>query len=101
MVAGQSRDYLQVIQRGNLQYTGLVMAVRNLQSGGNYRQNGSWNGDHSSYIAEDSTEFLEESRIRELLLKYNKFMPVPIKFGMKTETLPLPEGQQKMLNLKL
>ncbi|MCT3805501.1 molecular chaperone HtpG [Elizabethkingia anophelis] len=43
------------------------------------------------HIAEDSTEFLEESRIRELLLKYNKFMPVPIKFGIKTETLPLPE----------
>ena len=43
------------------------------------------------HIAEDSTEFLEESRIRELLLKYNKFMPVPIKFGTKTETLPLPE----------
>lgn len=44
------------------------------------------------HIAEDSTEFLEDSRIRELLLKYNKFMPVPIKFGTKTETLPLPEG---------
>ena len=44
------------------------------------------------HIAEDSTEFLEESRIRELLLKYNKFMPVPIKFGTKKETLPLPEG---------
>ena len=43
------------------------------------------------HIAEDSTEFLEESRIRELLLKYNKFMPVPIKFGTKTETLPLAE----------
>ncbi len=43
------------------------------------------------HIAEDSTEFLEESKIRELLLKYNKFMPVPIKFGTKTETLPLPE----------
>jgi len=43
------------------------------------------------HIAEDSTEFLEKSRIRELLLKYNKFMPVPIKFGTKTETLPLPE----------
>lgn len=43
------------------------------------------------HIAEDSTEFLEESRIRELLLKYNKFMPVPIQFGTKTETLPLPE----------
>lgn len=44
------------------------------------------------HIAEDSTEFLEEGRIRELLTKYNKFMPVPIKFGTTTETLPLPEG---------
>ncbi|WP_407401472.1 molecular chaperone HtpG [Chryseobacterium sp.] len=44
------------------------------------------------HVAEDSTEFLEESKIRELLAKYNKFMPVPIKFGTKTETLPLPEG---------
>lgn len=43
------------------------------------------------HVAEDSTEFLEESKIRELLLKYNKFMPVPIKFGTKSETLPLPE----------
>src|SRR5690606_26771718 len=43
------------------------------------------------HIAEDSTEFLEESRIHELLMKYNRFMPVPIKFGTKTETLPLPE----------
>ena len=43
------------------------------------------------HIAEDSTEFLEENKIRELLTKYNKFMPVPIKFGTKTHTLPLPE----------
>nr|WP_321230710.1 molecular chaperone HtpG [uncultured Psychroserpens sp.] len=35
------------------------------------------------HIAEDSTEFLEENRISELLSKYNKFMPVPIKFGTK------------------
>jgi molecular chaperone HtpG len=35
------------------------------------------------HIAEDSTEFLEESRISELLVKYNKFMPVSIKFGTK------------------
>ena len=35
------------------------------------------------HIADDSTEFLEDSRIRELLNKYNKFMPVPIKFGTK------------------
>ncbi|MBC8757509.1 molecular chaperone HtpG [Kordia sp. YSTF-M3] len=43
------------------------------------------------HIAEDSTEFLEDSRINELLVKYNKFMPIPIKFGTKEETLPLPE----------
>ncbi len=43
------------------------------------------------HIADDSTEFLEESRISELLQKYNKFMPVPIKFGTRTETLPKPE----------
>ncbi|WP_178987816.1 molecular chaperone HtpG [Winogradskyella schleiferi] len=35
------------------------------------------------HIAEDSTEFLEEAKIRELLMKYNKFMPIPIKFGTK------------------
>lgn len=43
------------------------------------------------HIAEDSTEFLEEHRIGELLKKYNKFMPVPIKFGTRKETLPKPE----------
>jgi molecular chaperone HtpG len=35
------------------------------------------------HIAEDSLEFLEEARINELLVKYNKFMPIPIKFGTK------------------
>jgi molecular chaperone HtpG len=35
------------------------------------------------HIAEDSSEFLEESRITSLLNKYNKFMPIPIKFGTK------------------
>jgi len=35
------------------------------------------------HIADDEKEFLEESRIRELLTKYNKFMPIPIKFGTK------------------
>ena len=47
------------------------------------------------HIAEDSTEFLEEGRITELLTKYNKFMPVPIKFGTKTETLPKPEDAKE------
>ncbi|HEX8016410.1 MAG TPA: molecular chaperone HtpG [Flavobacterium sp.] len=43
------------------------------------------------HIAEDSLEFLEDSKIHGLLNKYNKFMPIPIKFGTKTETLPKPE----------
>ena len=43
------------------------------------------------HIAEDSLDFLEEYKIRELLNKYNKFMPIPIKFGTKKETLPKPE----------
>ena len=45
------------------------------------------------HIAEDSTEFLEESRIRELLNKYNKFMPIPIKFG--TKEINDPEHEPK------
>lgn len=44
------------------------------------------------HIAEDSLEFLEEHRIKELLVKYNKFMPVPIKFGTHTEG----EGDEKV-----
>ena len=47
------------------------------------------------HIDKESKEFLEDSRIRELLQKYNKFMPIPIKFGTKEETLPLPEGADK------
>ncbi len=47
------------------------------------------------HIADDSTEFLEKSRISTLLTKYNKFMPIPIKFGTKTETLPKPEGAKE------
>ena len=35
------------------------------------------------HIADDSLEFLEDTRITELLTKYNKFMPIPIKFGTK------------------
>ncbi|NDV45140.1 molecular chaperone HtpG [Flagellimonas sediminis] len=47
------------------------------------------------HVAEDSTEFLDDSKIRGLLVKYNKFMPIPIKFGTKTETLPKPEGAKE------
>ena len=37
------------------------------------------------HIADDSTEFLEESRILALLKKYCKFLPVEILFGKETE----------------
>ena len=47
------------------------------------------------HIAKDSKEFLEESRITELLVKYNKFMPIPIKFGTKEVNLPLPKDADK------
>ena len=47
------------------------------------------------HISKDSKEFLEESRIRELLIKYNKFMPVPIKFGTKEIEIPLPKDASK------
>ena len=35
------------------------------------------------YIGDDAEEFLEEGRIRELLNKYCKFLPIPIQFGTK------------------
>ncbi|WP_190811512.1 molecular chaperone HtpG [Flagellimonas sp. S3867] len=47
------------------------------------------------HVADDSTEFLEDAKIKELLTKYNKFMPIPIKFGTKTETLEKPEGAKE------
>ena len=43
------------------------------------------------HIADDSVEFLEEFKIRELLTKYNKFMPIPIKFGTKKEALQIAQ----------
>ena len=43
------------------------------------------------HINDDEKEFLEESKISELLTKYNKFMPVPIKFGTKEKELPKAE----------
>ena len=43
------------------------------------------------HIAEDSTEFLEEGKIRGLLTKYNRFNQVPIKFGTKKVNDPSHE----------
>jgi molecular chaperone HtpG len=40
------------------------------------------------YINADSEEFLEEHRISGILNKYAKFLPVPVQFGTKTESVP-------------
>ena len=45
------------------------------------------------YINADSEEFLSEHRIQQILDKYCKFLPVPIKFGKKTESVP--DGEDK------
>ncbi|AIG30282.1 molecular chaperone HtpG [Flavobacterium psychrophilum] len=45
------------------------------------------------HIAEDSLEFLEEAKISGLLNKYNKFMPIPIKFGTRTEKIEQKKGE--------
>ena len=46
------------------------------------------------HIADDSKEFLEESRITQILNKYCKFLPVEIKFGTKTEKIDDPKGKK-------
>lgn len=47
------------------------------------------------HISEDAATYLDESTIQRLLNKYNKFMPVPIKFGTRTETLEKPKGAKE------
>lgn len=46
------------------------------------------------HVADDSTEFLEESRISNILNKYCKFLPVEIKFGTKTQKIDHPKGKK-------
>jgi len=45
------------------------------------------------HLAKDSKEFLDEFKIRTILNKYSKFLPVPIKFGQKEESLK--DGKDK------
>jgi len=44
------------------------------------------------HISDEEKEFLEESKINELLTKYNRFMPIPIKHGTREETKTIGEG---------
>lgn len=45
------------------------------------------------HIADDSEEFLDEWRLKGILDKYCKFLPVPIKFGKETEQVE--DGKDK------
>jgi len=45
------------------------------------------------YINEDSEEFLQDHRISEILNKYAKFLPVPVQFGTRKESVP--DGEDK------
>lgn len=42
------------------------------------------------HIAEDSEEFLDEFRLKSILEKYGKFLPIPIEFQEKTINNPSP-----------
>ena len=45
------------------------------------------------HISDEEKEFLEDHKIRELLNKYCRFLPVPIQFGMKKEQVKV-EGEK-------
>lgn len=47
------------------------------------------------HISEDSKEFLDKARIEELLQKYCKFLPFPIRFGTKEESTWEGEGDDR------
>ncbi len=44
------------------------------------------------YIDEENKDFLDRFRIEEILLKYCRFLPVPIQFGTRTEYKKVGEG---------
>lgn len=46
------------------------------------------------HISEESKEFLEEGRIRGILTKYCKFLPVPIVFGTTTQYIDDASGEK-------
>jgi molecular chaperone HtpG len=56
------------------------------------------------HINTESEEFLSKSKIGEILDKYGKFLPVPIKFGTKSEQHPDgedEEGKAKFLSVEV
>ncbi len=60
-------------------------------SEGNRTQRGT---DIILYINSESEEFLEKHRLQEILNKYCSFLPIPIKFGTKTNSVPDGEDEE-------
>lgn len=46
------------------------------------------------YVTEENKEFLDEYRLQQILDKYCKFLPVPIKFGTKSKQVPDGEDEE-------
>jgi len=56
------------------------------------------------YINDESKEFLEEQRISGILNKYAKFLPVPVQFGTRQESVPDgedPEGKPQYKSIEV
>lgn len=56
------------------------------------------------HINSESEEFLDKWKLQEILEKYGKFLPVPIKFGTKTESVEDGEdekGQKKWKSVEV
>lgn len=45
------------------------------------------------HVNEDSKEFLDEWRLKQILEKHCRFLPIPVKFGTKTEQVPDGEDE--------
>ncbi|AIZ48860.1 chaperone protein htpG [Candidatus Karelsulcia muelleri] len=52
------------------------------------------------HINDSSKEFLEENKIKELLIKYCKFMPITIKLGEREVNNPYPIWKKNQRNVK-
>ena len=52
------------------------------------------------YIDDDCKDFLEDYKIGELLRKYCRFLPVPVKFGMKKDWVDDPDNKDEKGNPK-
>lgn len=47
------------------------------------------------YLDDDSKEFSEDAKVESLLMKFCKFLPIPIKLGTKKKTISTGEGDEK------